>query len=195
MVTSLTMRYQITLLLMLVVTAFGDDAAIKIKGSKPSAKGDELVLIPQATTIDPNEFIVLFRKARSKEIVGADCVAQFGGRFSRDELPIKTVVWSPTGEYAAFDLRTERHYTRTIIYRVANGVRAVEIPEYWKHIKSQLGSSEEFRGGQQTPIRWIDNTHLEIKESGSLRDDTGFDFRVILELTGTTATFRSAYPK
>jgi hypothetical protein len=187
------MRFEIALLLLLCATAYADDASIKIQGSKPSAKGDEMVLVPIATTIDPNEFIVLFRNAHSKDIHGADCPTQFGGQFTPSELPIKTVIWSPTGEYVAFDLRTERHNTSTVIYRLTDDVSTVTIPEYWNQLKKQLGRSAEFRGGGAVPIKWLDKNHLEIKENGLLRDERLFDFRVILELTGTMASFQSAH--
>ena len=184
------MKKIITLIVLLSVTAHAKDAAIKINGGQISTNGVEMVLLPMPGSFyDPNEFILVFRNAKTKELVGADTIEQFGGKFTATDLPIKTVLWSPNGDYVAFDLRTERHYTRIFIYKIKDGISQITLPDYWNEIKKQIDSTAEFRGGGQRPIRWIDNTHIELSEEGTMRDFKEYGLKVTLQIAGTNAVF------
>ena len=152
----------------------------------------ELVLIPKLGTPDePHAISVTIRDAKSHDTIASDTFVPFG-IITEVTLSMR-VVWSPTGEYVALNLRSTRHTTDTFIYRLtASGLIRMEIPSYWSEAQKILGAHADFRGGVETPLRWRDEHTLIVRSQGTLRDqETGFDLAVAIAFTASKPAIQS----
>ena len=164
---------------------------MQIPGGISPKLNRELVILSNPGTPDaPHAISVTIRDAKSHKTIASDTFEPFGIMAGVD--PRMRVVWSPTGEYVALNLRWTRHTTNTLIYHIAkSGLIRMEIPFYWSEAQKVLGAGADFSGGIETPLRWRDDHTLIVRTQGGLRDQTDFDLLVTVSTTGSKTTIQS----
>ena len=166
-------------------------AAIQIPGGASTKLDRELVLTSAPATPDiPDAMRVTIRRLRSHKTIASDTFEAF--RVVTEVDPRTRAAWSPTGEYVALNLQGTRHTTDTLIYRLTKALLTrIEMPFYWSEAQKVLGAGADFRGGIETPLRWLDRHTLVVRSQGDLRDDTEFDLLLTIRFAGTKVAVQS----
>jgi hypothetical protein len=172
-------------LLLFTGYVYSAEPEIHFKGWRPLDVKREIVFIRDDSTLR-----LVIRNSESQKEIGSDTLDPVVLPTEAD--PDYTALWSPNGEYVAFNLQEMRHNIDVLIYRVTSkGIERIELPNYWKRAQSLLGHDAEFRGGTETPVRWNRDNTLVVQSVGQLRDQSSFDLFVTFELRDSKATLRS----